>query len=274
MNSCGAGPNRLRDLKVLVRGAGEQATGVAHCLRRCGLAVVATEVPEPLAVRRAVSFSEAVWEGETAVEGVRARRVSSVQDLDAVIRAGEVPVLVDPDLSCLPAWSPHVLVDATLAKRNLGLTRGLAPLVIALGPGFAAGADADIVVETQRGHDLGRRYEHGCAQPNTGVPEPVLGYTAERVLRAPTDGIFEALARIGDPVALGQEVGRVGRTPVAAETRGVLRGLLRGGVRVHEGLKVGDVDPTGVARRCFTVSDKARALGGSVLTAICEHFPW
>lgn len=273
MSTCGGWSRSFRDLRVLVRGAGEQATGVLHCLRRCGAAVAATEVREPLAVRRAVSLCQAVWDGEAEVEGVRGRRVPSVGEFDAVIREGLVPILVDPDLSCLPAWLPHVLVDATLSKRNRGLTRGLAPLVIALGPGFAAGADADVVVETQRGHDLGRRYAEGCALPDTGVPEPVLGYGPQRVLRAQGDGVFEALAAIGDPVGIGQPVGRVGAAPVTAAIGGVLRGLLQGGVRVWAGLKVGDVDPTGDPRRCFTLSDKARALGTSVLAAVVERFP-
>lgn len=262
----------LTDLRVLVRGAGEMATGIAHRLFRSHLRVALTEIPEPLAVRRAVSFCEAVWDGACEVEGVRARRVDSAAELDPVLDAGAVPVLVDPGLACLGAWQPHVLLDATLAKRNLGTHRDLAELVVGFGPGFTAGDDVDLVIETNRGHDLGRLIFAGQAEPNTGVPGDTAGYSVERVLRAPADGVFEALAELGDPVTAGQVVARVAGLEVRAQIPGVLRGLLRPGVRVTRGLKAGDVDPRGDRGHCFTISEKARALGGAALEAILSRF--
>ncbi|GAB4264144.1 MAG: selenium-dependent molybdenum cofactor biosynthesis protein YqeB [Deferrisomatales bacterium] len=262
----------LTDLRVLVRGAGEMASGIAHRLVRSHLRVALTEIPRPVAVRRAVSFCEAVWDGTCEVEGIRGRRVDDPGELDGVIEAGEVPVLVDPDLACVASWRPQVLLDATLAKRNLGIHRDLAELVVGFGPGFTAGVDVDVVVETNRGHDLGRLLFEGPAEPNTGVPGSTAGYTVERVLRAPCDGVFEARAAIGDPVAAGQPVARVAGREIRAAIPGVLRGLLRDGLPVTRGLKAGDVDPRGERRYCFTISEKARALGGSALEAILMRF--
>jgi xanthine dehydrogenase accessory factor len=262
----------LTDLKVLIRGAGEQASGIAHRLFRSHLRVAMTEVPEPLAVRRGVSFCEAVWEGGFEVESVRARRVESPRQFGEVIDAGEIPVLVDPELSCLSAWKPDILIDATIAKRNVGIAPGMAPLVIAFGPGFEAGVEVDVVVETNRGHDLGRLYFQGFAESNTGIPGPTMGFSVERVLRAPCEGVFEPLLDIGDPVASGQPVARVGREEIRAEILGVVRGLLRPGIRVQPGLKAGDIDPRADRDLCFTISEKARALGGSALEAILMRF--
>lgn len=264
------------ELRILVRGAGEMATGVAHRLRRAGLAVAMTETAQPLCVRRTVSFCTSVWEGEVVVERVRALRVERAGELAAVASSGDIPVLVDPELSCLDVWKPHVLVDATLAKRNLGTQRGMAELVIGLGPGFTAGAgagnDVDVVVETMRGHDLGQLIREGCALPDTGLPETVLGFSGERVLRAPADGVLHAEAEIGERVEAGQCIARVGETAMVAQIGGVLRGLLRDGMQVKKGWKAGDVDPRGERAACFSISDKARALGGSVLEAVCERF--
>ncbi|MBI5444407.1 MAG: EF2563 family selenium-dependent molybdenum hydroxylase system protein [Deltaproteobacteria bacterium] len=267
MNAMATRPS-LSDIRVLVRGAGEQATGIAHRLHRVGLAVALCELPEPIAVRRAVSFCEAVWDGCCTVEGVTARRVDGPEEFDAVIRRGEVPVLPAPELLCALAWRPQVLIDATIAKRNLGTRRGMAGLVIGFGPGFTAGEDVDVVVETNRGHDLGRLHFQGSAQPNTGRPESTLGYSLERVLRTPRGGVFEALAEIGQPVRAGACVARVEGQAITTQIGGVVRGLLRPGLRVTAGLKAGDVDPRGEPRLCFTISDKARALGGSALEAI------
>jgi xanthine dehydrogenase accessory factor len=231
-----------------------------------------TEIAEPLAVRRAVSFCEAVWDGSCRVEEVTARRVESPDGFDPVIDVGEIPVLVDPELNCLSSWQPHVLIDATIAKRNLGTHRDMAPLVVGFGPGFTAGVDADVVVETNRGHNLGRLYFEGAAEPNTGVPGTTGGYTVERVLRAPCKGVFETTAEIGTAVGAGQVVARVGPTEVRAQIAGMLRGLLRPGLKVTEGLKAGDVDPRSDREMCFTISEKARALGGSALEAILMRF--
>jgi len=262
----------LTDLRVLIRGAGEQASGIAHRLFRSHIRVALTEIPHPMAVRREVSFCEAVWDETCVVEGVTARRVAVPADFDEVLAAGEIPVLVDPELTCLEAWQPHALLDATVAKRNLGTHRDMAELVVGFGPGFTAGDDVDVVVETNRGHNLGRLIWKGSAEPNTGVPGNTLGYTEERVLRCPQDGVFEALAEIGDPVKVGQPVARVGEVSLTAEVDGVLRGLLRPGLRVTKGLKAGDVDPRGVMESCFTISEKARALGGSALEALLSRF--
>ena len=259
-------------LKVLIRGAGEMATGVAVRLAGSGLAVVMTEIEAPLAVRRAVSFCEALWDGSCIVEGIAAVKVSSPDEFDAAISAGHVPVLVDPELGCLADWNPAVLIDATVAKTNRGISPGMAPLVIALGPGFEAPVDAHVVVETCRGHDLGRLIYEGRALPDTGVPEPVSGYSAERVLRAPGDGVLNCLRDIGDMVKIGDLVAEVGGMEVRASIPGVLRGLMRKGSPVRQGMKIGDVDPRYDRRLCFTVSDKARALGGSVLEAIMGRF--
>jgi xanthine dehydrogenase accessory factor len=262
----------LTDLKVLIRGAGEQATGIAHRLWRSHLKVALTEIPEPLAVRRTVSFCEAVWDGVCEVEGVRARRAEGPTRLDEIVDTGEIPVLVDPDLACLGVWRPQVLIDATIAKKSMGLHRDMAPLVIGFGPGFTAGVDADVVVETNRGHNLGRLYFEGAAEPDTGIPGETAGYTVERVVRAPRSGVFEALRAIGDPVEAGETVARVEGEAIPARIPGVVRGLLRSGVHVWGGIKAGDIDPRGKRESCFTISEKARALGGSALEAILMRF--
>jgi len=213
-----------------------------------------------------------VWDETCVVEGVTARRVAVPGEFDEVIAAGEIPVLVDPELTCLEAWHPHAVLDATVAKRNLGTHRDMAELVVGFGPGFAAGEDVDVVVETNRGHNLGRLIWKGSAEPNTGVPGNTLGFTEERVLRCPQDGVFEALVVIGDRVTPGQIVAKVGDLSIDAEVGGVVRGLLRPGLRVAKGLKAGDVDPRGVLEHCFTISEKARALGGSALEALLMRF--
>jgi xanthine dehydrogenase accessory factor len=253
---------------VLIKGAGDLASGVATRLRRCGFPVVMTELPEPLVVRRTVSFAEAVYEDEIAVEGIVARRVIGAAEARQAFDRGIIPVLVDPDADCRAELGPRVLVDAIVAKRNTGTQPGDAPLVIALGPGFTAGVDCHAVVETNRGHSLGRVIWHGSAEPDTGVPGEVAGRGRERVLRAPADGVLDALAQIGDRVGEGQVVATVDGQELCAGIAGVLRGLLRPGIRVTAGLKVGDVDPRGVREHCFTVSDKSLAIAGGVLEAI------
>ncbi len=261
----------IAGFRVLLRGAGEMASGIAHRLHRSGFPVLMTELPEPLAVRRGVCFCEAVWEGTARVEGVCGRRVAGEAEALAAIAAGELPVLVDPELAGLAWWRPAALVDATLAKRNRGVRRGLAPLVVGVGPGFHAGEDVDAVVESQRGHDLGRVLWQGSACPDTGVPAPVAGVGAERVLRAPGAGRLTALRQIGDPVQRGELVARVAEAELRAGTSGVLRGMIRDGTRVEPGVKVGDVDPRGDPAACYRISDKARALGGGVLEALLAH---
>ncbi len=260
------------DLKILIRGAGEMASGVAYRLFKSRFHIVMTEIPVPLSIRRAVCFSEAVFEGRAEVEDVQAVRVAAADEVTAAWRRGRIAVLVDPDLAIRNKIPFDAVVDATLAKRNIGTYKGFAPFVIGLGPGFTAGGDVDCVIETNRGHHLGRVIFQGAAQPDTGIPGSTLGYTVERVLRAPTDGVFQGLKAIGGPVSAGEAVGRVGDRPMVSRIDGVLRGILRDGVRVHEGMKSGDVDPRGDRVNCFTISDKARAVAGGVLEAILHRF--
>jgi xanthine dehydrogenase accessory factor len=261
---------------ILIRGAGDLATGVALELYEAGLRhLLLLERPQPLAVRRLVAFSEVVHEGRVNVEGVGAVRIDVLDQTTSAWSKGEIPVLVDPDMTCLEELRPQILVDALLAKRNTGVHRGMAPLVVGLGPGFVVGEEVHCVVETHRGHGLGEVRLGGSAFPNTGIPGPVLGKSLERLLRAPRDGIFTACRAIGDMVQEGEAVGQVDAqgavVPVTTLTSGVIRGLLRSGVIVEKGLKLGDVDPRGETWRCRRVSDKARAVGQGVVRAVRAH---
>ena len=248
------------------------ASGVAHRLFRSHLKVVMTEIPQPLSVRREVSFCEAIFKGEQSIEGVTARYIASPDEVPSVWEQGVIPLLVDPEGVSRDALKPQVIVDAILAKRNTGTHTGDAPLVIGLGPGFWAGRDVDVVIETNRGHDLGRVIHDGPAEPDTGMPGAVGGVGAQRVLRAPCDGAFRPVKGIGEIVDKGETVAWVEDEPITTAISGVLRGLLREGTQVHKGLKAGDVDPRGKRENCFTISDKARAIGGGVLEAILVHF--
>jgi len=263
---------RLNERRILVRGAGDMATAVAWRLCMAGFPVVMTEVERPLAVRRRVAFCEAVWDGTAEVEGIRATRIEGPSEAASIQARGEIPVLVDPNLDTIKELSPDVLVDATLAKRNLGVSLNLAPLVIGVGPGFCAGVDVHMVVETKRGHNLGRVITEGEAYPDTGVPGVIGGYGMERVLRAPADGVFEPEVRLGDRVSPGQVVARISGEHLRTEIDGVVRGLIRPGLTVQKGLKVGDVDPRGDASFVDTISDKARAVAGGVLESILRVY--
>ncbi len=257
----------------MIYGAGEMASGVAVRLFRAGFRrLVMLEVASPTAVRRPVSFCEAVHDGRVAVEGVEAGLAADTAAVPGVWAGGRIAVLTDPGHTSRAALAPEVVVDAILAKTNLGLQKDDAPLTVGLGPGFTAGKDCRVVVETQRGHNLGRLFFTGCAEPDTGIPGEIAGKTIERVLRAPVAGIVEAGLAVGTPVCAGDEICRVGGTPVRAGIDGMLRGLVRDGLPVTEGFKLGDVDPRGRREYCFTVSEKARALGGAVLEAVCAHF--
>ena len=253
---------------VLIKGAGDLATGTAVRLARAGFRVVMTDLARPTAVRRTVAFSQCLYDGSAAVEGLTARRAESPAEAEAILAAGAIPVLADPAANILKELPFDALVDAILAKRNLGTRITDAPIVLALGPGFTAGADCHGVIETQRGHDLGRLILTGSAAPNTGVPGNVGGYTVERLIRAPADGAFEPLAAIGDRVEEGQPVARVAGATVRAQISGVVRGMLPAGLAVTKGMKAGDIDPRCEVRHCFTVSDKARAIGGGVLEGL------
>ncbi len=262
---------------IVVRGGGDLATGTIHRLWSAGLRVLVLEAEHPAAIRRQVSLCEAVYEGETIVEGLRAVRVASLAEADAVWAQNAVPVLVDPKGRCLAAAKPAVLVDAIIAKKNLGTTRDMAPLTIALGPGFVAGQDVDVVVETKRGHKLGRIIRAGSAAPNSGVPGVIGGYGAERVIHSPAAGVFRNRRAIADFVEAGETIALLetpeGETvPVTTQISGILRGLLRDGYPVPKGFKVADVDPRREElENCFLISDKARCIAGSVLELVAAE---
>ena len=259
----------LQERIIIMKGAGEMATGVACRLFRSGFRrILMLETPAPLAVRREVSFCEAVHDGLMSVEGITAVRINDGAECAKVWDNGMIAVKVDPQGETVHRIQPDIFIDATIAKRNLGTAITDAPLVVALGPGFTAGTDCHVVVETNRGHNLGRLITEGQAEPNTGIPGDIAGFTRERVLRAPADGQFTSEKQIGDPVVKGAVIGQVGARTITATIDGILRGLIRPGSRVKTGLKIGDIDPRGDASYCHTISEKARSLGGSVLEAI------
>ncbi len=252
---------------VAVKGAGDLATGVALRLHRVGMAVVMTEVQRPTVIRRTVAFAEAAYEGRFTVEHVEAELVDGPEAAGRALSEGRVALMIDPTAEVALGMSPALLVDAVIAKRNTGTRITDAPAVVALGPGFSAGVDCHAVVETMRGHDLGRVIWRGEAAPNTGIPGEIGGAGAERVLRAPGPGRFTAARCIGDVVAPGDVVGHVGDAPVVTTISGVLRGLLHDGLEVTEGFKVADVDPRADPSHCLTVSDKALSVAGGVVEA-------
>ncbi len=255
---------------IVIRGGGDLATGVALRLYRSGMDVVICETAVPTSIRRTVCFSEAVRLEEMMVEGVTARRAVS-EEVPALLAAGIIPVLVDPEGACIPGLRPDAVVDAILAKRNLGTSMDMAPIVVAAGPGFTAGVDCHAAVETMRGHYLGRVIYEGSPLPNTNIPGLIGGYAGERVLRAPADGAFAGAKRIGDRVEAGDVAGYVAGKPMVCTIGGTLRGLLADGVPVTKGMKSGDVDPRCEEAHCRCASDKALAVGGGVLEAIL-HF--
>lgn len=252
---------------VVIRGGGDLATGVAYRLHKAGFPIIVLELPQPLVVRRPVALATAVLEGEVAVEDLHGRLVHSPSEALELAHSGVIPILVAPELP--PALSPFsILIDARMAKRNLDTRLDQAPLVVALGPGFTAGVDCHAVIETMRGHTLGRVIWQGAARPNTGTPGIVAGKGAERVLRAPTAGVVMWQREIGDLVIVGDVLGWVNGVPVTAPFSGVLRGLIAPGTAVTQRLKIGDVDARGDVDACYTISDKALAIGGGVLEAI------
>ena len=253
---------------VVIRGAGDLASGVALRLYRAHIPVVMTDLEKPTAIRRTVAFSEAIVHGETVVEGVTARRADTREEALALLKENVIPVLADPGASCISALHPDAVVDAILAKRNLGTRMTDAPVVIALGPGFTAGVDCHAVVETMRGHTLGRVYYEGSALPNTGIPGLIGGFSGERVLRAPADGVFRACLSIGASVREGDIAGTVNGVPMICTLTGVLRGILADVTEVHAGMKAGDIDPRCKVEHCYMASDKALSVGGGVLEAL------
>ena len=262
---------------IIVRGAGDISTGTIHRLHRAGFPVLALESDRPSAIRRKVAFSEAMYDGTATVEGLTAVRISDAGQAEGICSKGQIPLLADPAGESIRRLRPDVLIDAVLAKKNLGTSIGMAPLTIALGPGFEAGRDVRYVIETMRGHDLGRIITQGFAAPNTGVPGMIGGYGAERVIHSPAAGIFRPRRDIADEVRAGETIGTVdtgsGEVPVQARISGILRGIIRDGYPVTAGFKLADVDPRLEEKKnCFTISDKARCIAGSVLELVCGYF--
>lgn len=253
---------------VVIRGAGDIATGIALRLWRSHIQVVMTDIRQPTAIRRTVCFSQAVVHGETVVEDVTARLAESAAQARKLLEEGVIPVLADPEGRRIPELKPDVVVDAILAKRNLGTRITDAPVVVGVGPGFTAGEDCHAVVETMRGHYLGRVIYNGSAIPNTGIPGLIGGFAGERVLRAPADGVFHPLLEIGARVKMGDTAATVAGQPMICTLDGVLRGILAEGTPVHRGMKAGDIDPRCEERHCYCASDKALAVGGGVLEAV------
>ena len=266
------GKKMKKDITVLIKGAGEMASGIAWRLHQCHFKVAMTEVARPIAVRRAVSFCEVIYDGRKEVEGVEAILATGIEEIRKSWENQQLPVIVDPEMKIKEKLNPDVLLEATLSKHNTGVSMTDAPLVIALGPGYDAGRDAHYVVETNRGHHLGRLFTEGPAEPNTGVPGEMGGVTYERVLRAPTEGIFETWHEIGDRVKKGKALAKVGDEPVIAKVDGILRGLIRPGISVKKGLKIGDIDPRANSGYVHTISEKARAVCGAVLEAILRTY--
>ena len=268
----------LRQLKreryymlVVIKGAGDIASGIAIRLFRSHFDIVMTDLPAPTAVRRTVAFSEAIRLGCASVEDVAAERAESIDGIRRCLSKGVIPVVPDPKASIIKELGPDVVVDAILAKRNTGTCINDAPLVIGIGPGFTAGDDCDAVIETKRGHTLGRVIWEGSALPNTGVPGNIGGQTINRLIRASADGVFHPEKDFGDVVIEGERVANVDGIPVCANTGGMIRGMLQDGSIVTKGMKAGDIDPRGTSVDYMTVSDKALAVAGGVLEAILSH---
>ena len=275
-----------KKILIICRGGGDLATGIVHRLFRAGFPVLVLETDSPAAIRRQVSFSEAVYDRMATVEGVTAERIASADraSVDHVLEAGRVPLLVDPEGNSIAQLKPDIVVDAIIAKKNLGTAKEMAPLVIGVGPGFTAGEDVDLVVESMRGHNLARIFTTGSALPNTGIPGNIGGFTKERVLHAEVDGYMKNIRKIGDIVEKGEEIARIyekmteegifsgSYVSVEASISGIIRGLIREGYHFQKGFKIADIDPReSELANCFTISDKARSIGGSVLEAVCGY---
>jgi xanthine dehydrogenase accessory factor len=264
--------HELRELVILVKGGGELGSAVVHKLVSSHFKVCVTELSNPLAIRREVAFSEAVYEGQKEVEGVTAKLISYPGDIDRVWQEDKVPLLIDPTADVNFFLKPNILIDAVMSKKNLGTRISDASLVIGLGPGFQAGSDVHLVIETNRGHNLGRIIYYGQAEPDTGIPGEIAGISTERVVRAPKSGRFSSNKQIGDQVRSGEVIAFVDDFPIKAGIEGIIRGLLRRGTDVREGMKVGDIDHRGIKDYCYLISDKSRAIAGGVLEAIIQKF--
>jgi xanthine dehydrogenase accessory factor len=265
----------MKDL-IIVRGGGDLATGTIYKLKKSGFPVLILEAANPSAIRRNVAFCEAVYQGSQTVEDMTCHRANSPEEAREMLQAGKLAVLVDPKGESIPVLKPLAVVDGILAKKNLGTNREMAPITVALGPGFVAGRDVDAVIETKRGHHLGRVLWTGSAAPNTGIPGIIGGYGRERVIHCPAEGILRNVKKITDTVSRGEVIARVetkdGIVPVEATLDGILRGLIRDGYPVKVGFKMADIDPRlDELENCFTISDKARCIAGGVLEAILQR---
>lgn len=258
---------------VIVRGGGDIATGTIYKLYQCGFKVLVLEIAEPSAIRRNAAFSEAVYQGRQTVEDVTCLLAANQEEAVSLLEKGELVMLVDPCGTCIFDLKPMAVVDGILAKKNLGTSKAMAPITVALGPGFEAGTDVDAVIETMRGHSLGRVIYQGMAIPDTKVPGAIGGYTKERVIHSPADGILKNISKVTDIVKQGQKIAVIEKqgecVPVYATIDGLLRGLIRDGYSVTKGFKIADIDPRiNEYNNCFTISDKARCIAGGVLEAI------
>lgn len=253
---------------IIIRGGGDIATGIGHRLFMAGFKVIILDMEKPLAIRRRVSFCEAVYNGEIIVEGVKAILTRNLEEIYEAINNGIIPVYIDEKGEIINSIKPIAIIDSILAKKNLGTTKDMAPMTIGIGPGFEAGVDVDLVVETKRGHFLGKVIHKGKAEDDTGVPGDILGYKEERIIRAEASGIFKSYYNIGDKVEVGDIICETSGRKVRARISGILRGIIKEGLYVEKGLKVGDIDPRGIEEYIYTISDKARAVGGGVLEGI------
>lgn len=254
---------------VIIRGGGDLASGTIQKLHRSGFRVLVLEVEKPTSIRRDVSFSEAVYQGQVELEGITAVHVFSLSEIENAWTSKKVPVIIDQQGKYIEIIKPKIVVDAIIAKKNMGTTRDMADITIALGPGFTAGIDVDVVIETARGHNLGRLIFHGEAQENTGIPGNIMGYSKERVIHSPSNGVMKNAVDIGTVVQKGEIIAYVGETEIKATMSGLLRGILRSGSIVPYGFKIADIDPRLSEKvNCYTISDKARNIAGGVLEAV------
>ena len=256
-------------MKVVIRGGGDLATGVAEVLYQSGFKILILDIEKPSSIRRSVCFSEAIYEGVTKVENIICKKVENENEIEKCWNEKIIPIMVDEKGEIIKKIKPDVVVDSIIAKKNLGTTKEMAPITIALGDGFEAGKDVDIVVETMRGHNLGRVITSGRAMKNTGIPGEIKGVSKDRVIYSLANGIFSSVKKIGDTVQKDEIIGYVGDVEIRGKISGVLRGIIRDGYEVTENMKIGDIDPRIEEKNnCFTISDKARSLGGAVLRAI------
>ena len=257
------------DKIIIVRGGGDIASGTINRLHNMGFKVLVLEIPNPNFIRRKVCYGEAVYEGEFTLENAVSKFAHNLEEIYSIWEEGKIPVYIDPDMKILQEIHPDVLVDGILAKKNLGMSKDLAPITIALGPGFEAGKDADAVIETNRGHNLGRIIYEGRASENTGIPGIINGYGRERVSYAPASGILKIVHDIGSVVKKDEIIAYIDDKPVYASLTGLIRGMIREGSFVKEGLKISDIDPReDQLKNCWTISDKARTISGGTAEAL------